>query len=153
MEPIEGVIQQNMGPYLVLVAVVAGVAALMLRRSYLDFFPGDAKPQPPQQSSEGVTVLDTSAAVKPVDVFGLWANNRLRFATGASFTGDDAYQDYARTAAINGIEPMSANRFGTLLTARIEASEGRATKSKSNGSIVYRGVKLGGEPEDAGFST
>ncbi len=90
------------------------------------------------------------AALTPADVFSLWANNRLMPASGRSVQGGPAYDDYADTCRMNGVEPMSLTKFGTMLTALAAASNGRVIKEKSGGKIQYKGWLLAKDLQEIG---
>jgi hypothetical protein len=85
----------------------------------------------------------------PADAFSMWANGRLLPVPGGEVTGSQAYRDYEETCRLNGIEPMSAGKFGTLLTARAANSDGQVVKLKTGGTMTYRGWQLPGLLEDA----
>lgn len=95
---------------------------------------------------------DTLAAVKPEDVFGLWANASLVADREGVVIAGDAYRNYERACAINGVQAVTSNRFGTMLTRRAEMSGGEIIKTKANGKMAYRGWSLadnGGAAQEA----
>ncbi len=98
-----------------------------------------ARPQP-------VEAMETHALVGQGDVFSAWAEHRLRSRPGGKVQGDVAYRDYEETCQLNGVEPMSAKKFGDMLTQLAAMSQGRYTKAKLGGKIFYQGWEL---PEES----
>lgn len=109
---------------------------------------GMASPEP-GPSTPTIADMSGTAALTPADAFSLWANGRLIPVAGGEVTGNEAYEDYVETCRLNGIEPMASTKFGTLLTTRAAASDGRVVKMKSGGKMVYRGWQLPGLLEEA----
>jgi hypothetical protein len=97
---------------------------------------------PPPAQIEQAPMLEGAGALTPADAFSMWACGRLMSVQGREVTGSAAYDDYSETCRLNGIEPMAAGKFGTLLTARAAATDGRVIKTKTNGVMVYRGWEL-----------
>lgn len=94
--------------------------------------------------------LPATAAQRPEEIFSLWANSRLRPASGRHVQGSLAYKDYQEACRLTGVEPLSMTKFGTLMTARAANSDGRVIKSKINGNIVYQGWSLVGDDVESG---
>lgn len=117
---------------------------------------GQAKWSPeatPAAAPEAVQALPAMASQTPEEIFGLWANARLRLHQDSYVQGIDAYNDYQETCRLTGVPALSVTKFGNLLTARAATTEGRINKGKSGGNIVYRGWELigqsGGETGEA----
>jgi hypothetical protein len=107
---------------------------------------GEAGPAAPVSRAQHVETLDGGAMIGQGDVFSAWAEHRLRARPGAKVQADIAYRDYEETCQLNGVEPMSAKKFGDELTRRAAMSQGRFTKAKLGGKIYYQGWEL---PEES----
>lgn len=86
--------------------------------------------------------LDTLSALRPEDMFALWANASLVSDPAGVVVSNEAYQHYSDACAVNGVQPMSSNRFGVMLTARATSSGGTVIKTKAGGRMSYRGWAL-----------
>jgi hypothetical protein len=91
--------------------------------------------------------LAAVASQTPEEIFGLWANSRLKLAQG-NVQGMAAFEDYKEACRLTGVAALSMTKFGTLMTARAATMEGRVIKSKSNGNIIYQGWVLVGSADD-----
>lgn len=141
-------INQNVARRLIMLIVslsaVTG-AGLMLRWSMIASAEsyrlayGEVGPAPKAQVAPQ---MEGAAMASSGDVFSAWADNRLWPKTGGRIQGEVAYQDYADTCLLNGVEPMSAKKFGDMLTQRASNSHGRFTKAKLGGKIFYQGWEL-----------
>jgi hypothetical protein len=76
------------------------------------------------------------------DKFAQWVRHRLVYSPADSVTASDALNDYNLMCHGTGVQPVTPVKFGQLLTAWQEASGGRVSKTKSDGVIVYRGVRI-----------
>lgn len=128
-------------------------AAMMLTMDVLWWVTGHSLVRPMAMQTApvpSVTELDTLSAVKPEDIFGLWASASLHPDATSEFTGSDAYEHYSRDCAVNGVQPLSSQKFGDLLTKRADASGGAIIKLKSGGKMMYRGWRLAGASGEIG---
>lgn len=89
---------------------------------------------------------DGSGALTPLQVFDMWFAGRIRSESAGKLSASAAFADYEGACSLNGLPPVSAKKFGDLLTARAEASGGRIGKVKSAGAIFYTGIAFAGEP-------
>ena len=89
---------------------------------------------------------DAGMALTPLQVFDMWFAGRVRADSAGKLSASAAFADYEGACQLNGLPPMSAKKFGDLLTARAEASGGRIGKVKSAGTIFYTGLAFAGEP-------
>ena len=90
--------------------------------------------------------------MRPEDVFSLWANASLVTDPAGVVIANEAYRSYEQACSINGVQAVTSNRFGVMLTRRAETSGGTIIKTKSNGRMAYRGWSLadsGGPTQDA----
>jgi hypothetical protein len=108
--------------------------------------------QAPVAALEAPQVLQGVTSQTPEEIFGLWANRRLRAMDGAHVQGSVAYKDYEATCQMTGVAALSITKFGTLMTARAASTEGRVIKSKVNGNVVYQGWTLVGSADDVAES-
>lgn len=108
--------------------------------------------QAPAAALEAPQAMHGVASQTPEEIFGLWANRRLRAMDGAHVQGSLAYKDYEDTCRLTGVASLSITKFGTLMTARAASTEGRVIKSKNNGNIVYQGWTLVGSADDVAES-
>lgn len=143
-----GTVNQNAARRLIMLMVslcaVAG-AGLMLRWSMIASAEsyrlayGEVGPAPKVQVAQQ---MEGGAMATPHDVFSMWADNRLWPKTGGRVQGELAYGDYEQACLLNGVEPMSAKKFGDKLTQKAVDSHGRITKAKIGGKIFYQGWEL-----------
>ncbi len=100
---------------------------------------------PEPQVAAGPTPDAAFIAAAPTtgeQMFDQWVRHRIIYSTGDSVVASAALDDYNRMCMGNGVQPVTQVKFGQLMTAWANASGGRVSKSKSDGVMVYRGVRL-----------
>jgi hypothetical protein len=80
------------------------------------------------------------------NMFELWARSRLVYSQYDNIAASDAFNDYNLTCHRNGVRPVTMTKFGAMMTAWQEDSDGLVgvaiTKGASGKNIFYCGVRF-----------
>jgi hypothetical protein len=104
---------------------------------------GEASPMPEMVSPQAQAPI-SEALASPADMFSAWADNRIAIGDPLKdvLNSTTAYEDYVETCRLNRVPPMNITQFGNFLTRRAASTNGKVTKGKSGGKMVYKGFKL-----------
>jgi hypothetical protein len=90
----------------------------------------------------------SSALVSPLATTDLWFQGRVHENAEGRLSPTEAYDDYMRACAENGLPHMQSGAFFSFLAAKAKASGGKVFRLKS-GSNFYAGWSLGEDDKGA----